>query len=1059
MLQFRSGARLSRLPVLWLVTALLLSSCGGGGGGNAGGSTPTPVPAPSGLSYPSPQTYTIGTAIQPLVPTVSGTVNSYSVAPALPAGLSIDPSSGHITGTPTTAAAVTSTITALNGSGSATFQLTINVQAPPSSFSYNSPQTYTVGVRITTLSPTVSGPVGSYSVSPALPAGLSLDASTGQITGTPTTPSPPMNYLITGQRGGGATTFLLSIAVLIPPPSGLSYPGPNTFTVGQQITPLNPTVTGIVSAYSVSPALPAGLALNTTTGQISGTPTVNAGGATYFVRASNGSGVALTNLFIEVRIAPPSSLSYPSPQVFTATAAITPISPTVTGTVSFYSVSPALPAGLTLNPATGQISGTPSVVAPATIHTITAANSSGSTSFSLSLTVRVAPPTNLSYRSPVTYPVGAPITPLNPSVLSTVASYTVSPALPAGLALDPATGRITGTPSAAATAAAYVVTASNSSGSANFSLSLQVVLLAPRGLSYAGPLRLADGLPMLPVDPFVIGVVSNYSVVPALPAGMTLDAATGRISGTPTGLALAADYVVTASNASGSTTYTLSISVAGAGVSPASISRLVAVGTPVSVALDVTSATLPAGATIFAAASSPANVFAPAVATASTAAGYALQLTVSTTAPAGRYTGNVTLTLCADAACTTPLTPATVVVPYDIRVLSSASGWSGDNLTALAPWLAAPDWTMYQGNAAHTGFVPVDVDPNRFTTRWQGPTLANRYQFHFVPTTLTTSGGRIFIAYNNTLFALSENDASQVWQYSFASLRFPSVNPPAVADGTVYIAAGQQDSTTLFAFDAADGSLVFRSAMTSQWEHYLAPTIGPQGVYTNAGTYGGLYGFAFSGQRLFFRGLDQQSTWTPAVDANRVYAYVGSSLTVVDPVTGAIEASIVDPTFQNYIYEIGGSAVLGAPGSVFAAAYANSFLNGGAIGNRLVRFNVASRSVAWQISGVYPTTPGYKDGVVYATNNNPLRLEARAESTGSLLWSWTPPLAGDANFVSEVMLTNTMAFVSTNLNVYGIDLATRRLVWSYPFPGSLALSQNGILYIQGAGPLTAINVR
>jgi hypothetical protein len=49
--------------------------------------------------------------------------------------------------------------------------------------------------------------------------------------------------------------------------------------------------------------------------------------------------------------------------------------------------------------------------------------------------------------------------------------------------------------------------------------------------------------------------------------------------------------------------------------------------------------------------------------------------------------------------------------------------------------------------------------------------------------------------------------------------------------------------------------------------------------------------------------------------------------------------------------------------------------------------------------------------------------------------------------------------VATNLATYGIDVQTHRLVFSYPLPGRLALSHNGILYIQGVGPLTAINVK
>jgi len=43
---------------------------------------------------------------------------------------------------------------------------------------------------------------------------------------------------------------------------------------------------------------------------------------------------------------------------------------------------------------------------------------------------------------------------------------------------------------------------------------------------------------------------------------------------------------------------------------------------------------------------------------------------------------------------------------------------------------------------------------------------------------------------------------------------------------------------------------------------------------------------------------------------------------VLDPVTGAVNATIADSNPQNFDYEINGSAVLGARGSVFAANYA-----------------------------------------------------------------------------------------------------------------------------------------
>ena len=74
------------------------------------------------------------------------------------------------------------------------------------------------------------------------------------------------------------------------PPINLSYTSPNTFTTNTLITPLSPTVTGIVTNYSVSPGLPTGLSINASTGVISGTPTTNSGLTTYTVTASNSAG-------------------------------------------------------------------------------------------------------------------------------------------------------------------------------------------------------------------------------------------------------------------------------------------------------------------------------------------------------------------------------------------------------------------------------------------------------------------------------------------------------------------------------------------------------------------------------------------------------------------------------------------------------------------------------------------------------------------------------------------------------------------------------------------------
>ncbi len=91
-------------------------------------------------------------------------------------------------------------------------------------------------------------------------------------------------------------------------------------------------------------------------------------------------------------------------------------------------------------------------------------------------------------------------------------------------------------------------------------------------------------------------------------------------------------------------------------------------------------------------------------------------------------------------------------------------------------------------------------------------------------------------------------------------------------------------------------------------------------------------------------------------------------------------------------------------------------------------------------------------------NDSPLRLEARAEGNGALLWSWVPR-GGDSAFVSEVLLTEKHVFVSTDVATYAIERAAHEAVWSVPYSGKLSLSKNGILYIQGTSEIRAFNVK
>jgi hypothetical protein len=173
----------------------------------------------------------------------------------------------------------------------------------PVELTYPSPQVLRIGVPVT-LSPSIKGVAATFKVSPALPTGLTLNATTGVISGSPGQERAQANYVIRASNTLGSTTFTLVLTVLPPPPSGLQNPSPQALTVGNPVD-LQPTVTGSVTSYAVAPALPDGFVLNTSTGRISGIASTESALATYTITAANAGGSTAFDLAISIGAATP----------------------------------------------------------------------------------------------------------------------------------------------------------------------------------------------------------------------------------------------------------------------------------------------------------------------------------------------------------------------------------------------------------------------------------------------------------------------------------------------------------------------------------------------------------------------------------------------------------------------------------------------------------------------------------------------------------------------------------------------------------------------------------
>lgn len=359
----------------------------------------------------------------------------------------------------------------------------------------------------------------------------------------------------------------------------------------------------------------------------------------------------------------------------------------------------------------------------------------------------------------------------------------------------------------------------------------------------------------------------------------------------------------------------------------------------------------------------------------------------------------------------------------------------------VVDWSRATDWSTWQGDASHDGYVPVTMNPRRFHELWTvtpfdiGPLSGIATGDSTVVVTQSTGEGALY-----RMAVLNVATGATRWIYDFGD--DGGVDAPAYVHDTIYVQTGASNQTRLWSFDAATGVIRFRAAYGTNSFFHDAPVVVGQSVYT---------GFADSpGGVTALSTVDGTPRWTfsspyvptPTVRGGVAYIYVPGSpagVTALDASTGAVSFTIADSAYSPQ-YNYADAAVLGGSSDLVVA-------NGG----RLVSFDLTGRRIGWAVPGSFRGTPAVANGTVWATNGN--RLEARAESDGSLQWSWTPPSGTPGNCI----VSDNVLFVSTAYSTYAFDLTTHLLAWSYPVGGVLALNPQGRLLIaQSTGKLTAI---
>jgi hypothetical protein len=517
--------------------------------------TPAPVTAPLSITSASIPAGTIGSAYSTLLQSSGGTAPyAWSItAGGLPGGLSLSATTGLISGTPAAVGVTNFTAAIADSSNPAqtkSVPLTLVIAATPLGITTSGLPSGTIGSAYTNLLQATGGiaPYAWSIASGSLPAGLTLASATGIISGTPTTAGTFSFTATAADAGSPAQSKSVSLSIAI---------APVTLTITSSTLPSatqNSSYFGSLQAFGgtgaytwsiASGTLPAGLSLAPATGVISGTPTSS--GPTSFKVAISDAGSPVQSASATIAL---SIVAAGTPLAISSTALPTGkpnkaynATLNATGGTEPYTWSitnGALPSGLTLTPATGAISGKATASSTTSLTFQVADSSITPQTQSVTLSLVIAPTaititsstlssgTNGSSYSGLLQASGG-TTPYTWSV--------TAGSLPAGLSLAPSSGLISGTPTATGTSNFTVTIADAGNQTASVATSIVVAAAAPstlaittssmpagtNGSSYSNALQASGG-----TSPYAWSVTAG-----TLPAGLSLNQATGLISGTP----------------------------------------------------------------------------------------------------------------------------------------------------------------------------------------------------------------------------------------------------------------------------------------------------------------------------------------------------------------------------------------------------------------------------------------------------------------------------------------------------------------------------------------------
>lgn len=353
------------------------------------------------------------------------------------------------------------------------------------------------------------------------------------------------------------------------------------------------------------------------------------------------------------------------------------------------------------------------------------------------------------------------------------------------------------------------------------------------------------------------------------------------------------------------------------------------------------------------------------------------------------------------------------------------------------------DWSTYQKNSRHTGYLKTDLDLSKATMRWQ-----NTIETGLNPVVVRAE--HVIATTKTSIYDFDSDSGKVTWSRRFTNLS--AMSSPAVDENQVYFQiVDNSENGYLKVYDLTTGEQNFKKKFSTQWLTAInSPTVFGDMVFTVCGYDNGVCAYQKNdGELVWSKSLDSAENWCPAVAKDYVITFT-NTLNIFNKKDGNLIFSYKNSDSD---YSAGGSNTSAVVGDLNDIIYiSNDFSRNSVI--RSVSLN--DHKLTWEKKGAFQAQPVVGNSVVY-TASNAGDINAYSEINGTLLWTWKN--ASPEHNVKNMILTNNVLLVGMEKSVIGIDLTSQKKIWTYNVGGEITLKGNTLYISSKNGKLTAVTIK